>query len=210
LKRFPVSILNVRSTALTLVGVLGGTLALVSTGNAACGRPNTYGLHKNAWHATERGSPYLKTGYEVETDEEIVSDSPAEHRFSPYAIVGVWKYQITVNGGPMIDFGYQLWHSDGTEDMSSGARAPQTGYTCVGVWDRITLHHYKLNHFAWGWNATGTVFMGPVAINEDIETDPTGKHFSGTVEYISYKPDGVTVDGAITRATVTGDRVEVK
>src|SRR5580700_1236613 len=43
-----------------------------------------------------------------------------------YAIVGLWKMTMTAKGnkapkdGTPIDFGYQAWHADGTELLTSG------------------------------------------------------------------------------------------
>ena len=55
-------------------------------------------------------------------------DNPGNH-----SIVGMWSFNMTPTAGPG-DFGYQQWHSDGTELMNSGGRAPATQNFCMGVW----------------------------------------------------------------------------
>src|ERR1700754_3743133 len=48
------------------------------------------------------------------------------------SIVGMWKVTFTSNG-KLVDFGYSVWHSDGTEILNSGNRAPVTENFCLGV-----------------------------------------------------------------------------
>src|SRR5690349_15288093 len=36
-----------------------------------------------------------------------------------HSIVGLWSFKM-VSGGQTVDFGYQEWHSDGTELLNSG------------------------------------------------------------------------------------------
>jgi hypothetical protein len=43
----------------------------------------------------------------------------------PNSIVGLWSVTLTAGGGTF-DWGYQVWHDDGTEIMNSGSRAPAT------------------------------------------------------------------------------------
>jgi hypothetical protein len=191
-------------------GVLMVALGCASEANARCGqlpglKPASY---RWAPESTGGGSSYLLPAM----FQAIADSDPGEARFSNYAIVGVWKYQLLSKGvkglqdGTVLDFGYQSWGADGTEIMNSGSRPPATGYICTGVWERVSYHHYKLNHFAWGWDKSGTVFLGPTVIKEDVEADEAGNHFSGTVQIIQYETDGKTVSGDIVTGTVTGDR----
>jgi len=185
-------------------------LGFAGAANAGCGqlpglKPTMY-----RWDSSPdlgRSAYMLPTLFEADSD----SDS-SDARFSNYAIVGVWKYQLLAEGnkgipdGFVLDFGYQSWGADGTEIMNSGSREPASGYICTGVWKRVEYHHYKLKHFAWGWDKTGTVFLGPTVIKEDVEADEAGEHFRGTFQIIQYEKDGKTVSGDIVKGTVTGDR----
>jgi hypothetical protein len=132
-----------------------------------------------------------------------------------YAIVGLWKMTMTAKGnkapkdGTPIDFGYQAWHADGTELITSGSRPPLTGDVCQGVWERTSYHHYVLNHFGLSWDPTGTAFVGPANIKEEIVVDESKNHYAGTFEITQYSTDEKTVLGGV-KGVVTGDRVTAR
>ena len=69
------------------------------------------------------------------------------------SIIGLWSIEFFA-GANMIDFGYAQWHSDGTEIMNSGARAPATENFCLGVWSQTGPFSYHLNHFALSYDQT--------------------------------------------------------
>ena len=69
-------------------------------------------------------------------------------------VVGMWSVTLTANGGTF-DWGYQVWHNDGTEIMNSGSRAPATENFCMGVWAQTGPFSYKLNHFALSYDFRG-------------------------------------------------------
>ena len=58
--------------------------------------------------------------------------------------------------GVTVDFGTVQWHDDGTELMISGGRRPSTGDVCMGVWQQIGSHSYKLKHLALAWVSSDT------------------------------------------------------
>ena len=129
------------------------------------------------------------------------------------AIVGMWKVQFVSEGttgipdGTVIDSAYAQWHSDGTEIMNSG-RPPITSSFCLGVWKRTGGATYKLNHFALSWDPTGTVFVGPANIREDVTLDNNGNTFSGTFTIDQFDTNGNTlghIAGKISAQRVTPD-----
>ena len=87
---------------------------------------------------------------------ELVSDG--DRASAP--ITGFWKIQLALPDGTVIDQGYATWHADGTEIINS-SRPPISGNFCMGVWKRTGRSTYKLNHFAMGWDASGTNLIGP-------------------------------------------------
>ena len=121
------------------------------------------------------------------------------------SIVGLWAVKLTV-GAQIVDQGYSVWHSDGTEIMNSGGHAAATGNFCLGVWAQTGGNRYHLNHFALAydpnsWN-TGFPFpnappageaaaglMARINLLEDVVLDPRGDHFSGTFTQIGYDPN---------------------
>ena len=104
------------------------------------------------------------------------------------AIVGLWAVQFFA-GGNMIDFGYAAWHSDGTEIMNSGGRAPATENFCLGVWEQTGPQTYRLNHFALSYDAASGALNGKVNIKEDIVLGKGGGDFSGAFTIDVYDPN---------------------
>jgi hypothetical protein len=95
-----------------------------------------------------------------------------------HSIVGMWSFRQTA-GGNMVDFGFQQWHSDGTEFMNSGTRAPATQNYCMGVWSQRSPGHYHLNHLAISYDSSG-VQNANVTITEDVALAATGMSYNGT------------------------------
>lgn len=121
-------------------------------------------------------------------------------------IVGFWKVQASLPDGTVIDDGYATWHSDGTEIINS-SRPPISGNFCMGVWKRTGRSTYKLNHFAMGWDPTGTVFIGPTNLKEEVVLDRSHNSYSGTFTVDQYDTNGnvlahITGNVAAQRITV--------
>ena len=107
--------------------------------------------------------------------------------FGP-SVVGMWSVQFLV-GGAQFDFGFQQWHSDGTEILNSGSRAPSTENFCLGVWSQVAPFHYRLNHIALSYDTAGNM-NARVNIKEDVTLDPRGNEFSGPFTLDVYGPNG--------------------
>lgn len=134
---------------------------------------------------------------------------------SDQAIVGFWHVKFTVGSGSSaveIDAGYSQWHSDGTEIMNSGGRAPATSNFCLGVWKPIGWHMYKLNHFATSWDPSQVsttnpngVLLGPAQIQEQVTLSRDGSSFSGTFT-IDQFDENLNVKQSVA-GTITGTRI---
>ncbi|MBD8873900.1 hypothetical protein [Rhodanobacter sp. DHB23] len=127
-------------------------------------------------------------------------------------ITGLWYYTQTAEGngpgtpdGTLIDFGFQAWHADGGEFMNSGTLPPPSGNFCEGTWAQTGAHTYQLNHFALSWDNTGTVYIGPANIREDITLSNDNNSMSGDFSITQYAPDGSTVI-AYVKGTLKGTR----
>ena len=129
------------------------------------------------------------------------------------AVVGLWKFKFVSKGskgipdGALIDAGYVTWHNDGTELMNSG-RVPKTGSFCMGAWKQTGYRTFKLNHYALSWDDSGSAFVGPTNIREQITVDHSGKSYSGTFTLVQYSVDETTVlatvKGVVTASRITG------
>ncbi len=126
-------------------------------------------------------------------------------------ITGLYRFTFMSQGnsgipdGAVIDQGFEIWHADGTEVMNSG-RAPMTQSFCMGAWAQTGLRSYHLNHWALSWDATGTSFVGPTNIHEDIKQDASGNGFSGSFSIDQYGTDGSTLLGSV-KGTVSATRI---
>ena len=129
-------------------------------------------------------------------------DNPGNH-----AIVGMWSFQMTAGGGT-VDFGYQQWHSDGTELLNSGGRAPATENFCMGVWRQVGPSKYHLNHFALSYDSSGTL-NAKVNIKEDVTINANGTSYSGPFSLDVYDPNSGTllqhVAGQVTAHRITAN-----
>jgi hypothetical protein len=127
-------------------------------------------------------------------------------------IVGFWHVKFVSEGssgipdGTEIDAGYSEWHSDGTEIMNSGGRSPITSSFCLGVWQQTGASTYVLNHFAAGWDPTGSTLIGPGNIREKVTLGPNGNQFSGTFTVDQYDESNnllAHLQGVITATRIT-------
>jgi hypothetical protein len=191
-----------------LLGAAALTLLLVPTSYAACGAGQPVATHAS-WSPQLRGTQ----------GAHFVMASDLLDLIDP--IVGMWHVKFVAKGsnnsapvtdGVEMDAGYSVWHGDGTEIMNSGGRAPKMGDFCLGVWQRVGERGYKLNHFAAGWDPTGSNFVGAAQIQEQITLDRTGNSFSGTFTIDQYSEvNGVMAPSPVLhfQGNITGTRMTV-
>lgn len=136
--------------------------------------------------------------------------------------IGMWNIQFISQGngshtppipdGALVDFGYNLWHSDGTEMLNSGAHAPATQNFCMGVWVRTGMFTYQVNHFALSYNSSTGALANKVNIREQITLDPSGNELSGTFTINIFDSTGTQqvdhIVGNITATRVTVDQTQ--
>jgi hypothetical protein len=137
------------------------------------------------------------------------------------SMVGMWHVVFTADTflgskipATVIDNALAVWHSDRTEIMNS-VRPPQDGNFCLGVWEQLDRSHYFLNHFPWysnefpNTNASGIGDpVGPTQIQEWVNLDSDGDHFTGTFELDAYDLSN-NIFASFT-GTLTGTRVTTK
>jgi hypothetical protein len=175
----------VRASAAILLGLGAATYA--TSASAECGDALN---HHAAW--LEQGGAALL--------HQAAEDNAGNH-----SIVGMWSFRMTPTAGPG-DFGYQQWHSDGTELMNSGGRSPASQNFCMGVWRQTAESRYHLNHLALSYDpGTGTL-NARVNIKEDVTLDPTGNSYTGSFTIDVYDPSGASVV-AHQNGQVTAQRV---
>jgi hypothetical protein len=163
-----------------------GALAAAAPAYAGCG--DVAGVKPSAWDGGN-GTSLFHYG---------------DHDRQP-AIVGLWSTQFFA-GSTMIDFGYAEWHSDGTEFLNSGSRAPATQNFCLGTWAQIAPNRFKLNHFALSYDAGTGKLNGIVNIREDVTVG--GDEYGGAFTIDVYQPTTKAVLNHVA-GRVTGKRVTI-
>ena len=117
----------------------------------------------------------------------------------------MWAVTFT-SKGKLFDFGYSIWHSDGTEFLNSGARAPVTQNYCLGVWKEVKPDSYSLNHLALSYDTSGKL-NARVRIREDVKLSGNGNSYSGSFTIDAF--DAATGKTRLQHVagTITGKRV---
>ena len=133
------------------------------------------------------------------------------------SIVGLWSVRFLSQGntshtppipdGAVLDWGFNQWHSDGTELINSGGHAANTGNFCMGVWGQTGFLTFEVNHYALSYDATSGSLVNIVNIQEQVTLSPSGNSYTGTFTFDIYDPNGSKVDHVV--GTITGTRVTV-
>jgi hypothetical protein len=192
---------------------------LVPNSQAECGGFLQPLGHRTSWHP-QYGQAYLLPA-------AVIQDDEAGAAAADVSIVGFWHVKFYSDGittgipggipkGTEIDAGYAQWHSDGTEINNSGGRAPNTENFCLGVWEKVGWHQYKLNHFATSWDPTkGTIgpagpsgeLIGPTNIRELVTLSAGGENFVGSFTIDNYDEAGLLLSHL--QGKITGTRITV-
>lgn len=176
--------LYVRASAAMLFG-----LGAVTFGSSAYACGDEALIHAASWH-----------GQSNQLFRQAQIDAGNIH-----SIVGLWSFKMT-SGGQTVDFGYQEWHSDGTEILNSGTRAPATGNFCMGAWKQTAPSRFHLNHYPLVVDNNG-VLQARVVLKMDVTVAPNGMSFSGMFTQDVYDPSGTTKIAPTMSGPVTAQRV---
>ncbi|WP_130619349.1 hypothetical protein [Dyella amyloliquefaciens] len=200
-------------TAIALV-VIGLTTAGVTRNAEACG----YG-DVRSWNSTHWTLPAgAQSAIASAAAAAAAAPQAAANSINPLQllepITGLYQFTFTAKGnkgipdGTVLDQGFATWHADGTEIMNSG-KPPITQSFCMGAWAQTGVRTYKLNHWALGWDNTGTVFLGPTNIQESVKLDAAGNSYSGSFSITPYPPSGspagTPVVGVVSATRISAD-----
>jgi hypothetical protein len=203
--------MNTRLQTAIALGLLGLATLAVTHRAQACGLSNGPLTAARNW-APRAYTPYNQTLRHPGQQTAIANDLQ-----SRVPITGMYRMNEVAEGngpggppdGTPFDFGYQTFHADGTELLNSGSRPPPSTQFCQGIWARTGERTYSVNHFALTWDNTGTVYLGPANVREDLTLSKDHNSFSGDFNVTQYAPDGVTViahvQGNVTATRLTMD-----
>jgi hypothetical protein len=108
-------------------------------------------------------------------------DAAAQH------LVGLWQVVFT-SGGQVVDQAFELWHSDGTEEILD-ITPPAQENACFGVWVQTSRDTVKLKHPSWTFDANGNL-TGTVILRETVQLDHGENKFTGTYTIDVYDTSG--------------------
>lgn len=212
--------MHIRLQTAMVLAALGVSATTLSTRADACGVTD-YRIPMSFHWSLPHSMPD-RAAADVEASAASLA-SPAANRAAAKAenvlqqlepITGLWRFTFTSKGnvgipdGAQLDAGFVTWNADGTEIMNSG-RAPPTSNFCMGAFRHTSVYGYKLNHYALAWDPTGTVFVGPANIREQVQLDRGGNTYSGTFSLTQFGTDGSTVlvhlNGVVAASRLTPD-----
>lgn len=209
--------MNTRLHTAIAIAILGTAAATLSTGAHACNLTDYRSMSSPHWSLPRALPDSAAAAVEAAA---ALQASPAANSAAVSAdnllqqldpITGLWQFTFTSKGnvgipdGAQLDAGFVSWHADGTEIMNSG-RAPMTSNFCLGVFRHTSVYGYKLNHYALSWDPTGTIFIGPTNIREQLQLGAGGDTYAGSVSITQFAPNGTTVLGRVT-GTVSAKRI---
>jgi len=185
---------------------------LVPQASAACADPSSLQGPFVFPHANAQLRPASLTADSVQRPLQRGGEG------SGASIVGMWSIQLLSQGngshtpaipdGALLDWGFNQWHSDGTELLNSGGHAANTGNFCMGVWGQTGFLTYEVNHYALGYDATSGALLSINVIREQVTLSPSGDSYSGTFVLDVYDPSGAHADhitGTVTATRITVD-----
>jgi hypothetical protein len=212
--------MNTRLQTAMVLAMLGVSAATLSTRANACGVTDyriPMSFHWALPHAVpDRAAAVVEaSAASLASPKANSAAAKAENVFQLLEpITGLWQFTFTAKGnvgipdGTQLDAGFVTWNADGTEIMNSG-RAPPTSNFCMGAFRHTSVHGYRLNHYALAWDPTGTVFVGPANIREQLQLDRGGNTYSGTFSLTQFGTDGSTVlahfTGVVAASRLTPD-----
>jgi hypothetical protein len=119
------------------------------------------------------------------------------------SVVGLWHVVHTTSAGPVLFEGFDLWHSDGTEEEIPNM-PPVTGAICFGVWNQNGKQIQLLTHttFTYDMNSNWT---GTINLTEINKLSKDGNSYKGTFDLKQYDTTGALA-GEVT-GTSAADRL---
>jgi hypothetical protein len=177
-----------KKRVLQLVAVAVFCTAFVPGARAACGISATPKMRLRA------ALPEMKS-----------SQAHTAQASDPVSIVGLWRVTF-VSDGEVVDEGFDMWHSDGTEVLND-TPAPASGNVCLGVWTATGPLTFSLKHPSWTFDDAGNL-TGTSVIREQVTLSADGNSFKGPVTVDVFDLSGnqiLHLDGEIMAERITVD-----
>jgi hypothetical protein len=122
-------------------------------------------------------------------------------------MTGLWR-TVYVSGGVVINVGFNIWHSDGTEWALDSLSPPFQGNTCGGAWEQIGRRTYRTVHPAFNYDTAGLNAVGIFIERVKVTLSADGNRFEGKFTFDNYDFQGNLLSPSVAGA-VTGTRITV-
>ncbi len=188
-------------TAAASAAAILTTLFCAAPAQASCAS-NAAALKAGAAAAAARTNPFAMPSPAAVRSATTFANADATTAEVP--ITGYWYTRFTA-GGQLIDDGFDIWLSDGTEILND-TTAPSSGAVCLGVWTKTAPYTYTLKHPTWLFDSTGVNLVGIGLILEKITVNSTGDTYTGTSELYSFDLSGNLLQHLAVE--VTGQRIQ--
>lgn len=124
------------------------------------------------------------------------------------SITGFWK-TVYMSGGAVINVGFNVWHSDGTEWALDSLSPPFQGNTCAGVWEQVGRRTYKTVHPSFNYDSAGLSVVGIFIERVEVTLSADGSRFEGTFTFDNYDFQGNLLSGSVAGA-LKATRINVR
>ncbi len=142
-----------------------------------------------------------------EPASESTQDSEPRTGDKSPSMTGLWR-TVYVSGGVVINVGFNIWHSDGTEWALDSLSPPFQGNTCGGAWEQIGRRTYRTVHPAFNYDTAGLNAVGIFIERVKVTLSADGNRFEGKFTFDNYDFQGNLLSPSVAGA-VTGTRITV-
>lgn len=104
------------------------------------------------------------------------------------SIVGLWHVVHTKTDGSLLFEGFDIWHSDGTEEEIANV-PPATGPVCFGVWAQNGKQVQLLIHTTFTYDTNNNP-TGTIVLTETNKVAKDGNSYSGPFDFKVYDTNG--------------------
>jgi hypothetical protein len=182
-----------------LIVTVGLSSVWTSSAVAACGSSP-----QRTPAAVSAASP-LPLPQESASDATVERESRFGDKRPP--ITGLWK-AVYMSGGAVVNVGFNIWHSDGTEWALDSLAPPFQGNTCAGVWEQTGPRTYKTVHPSFNYDSAGLTVVGVFIERVKVTLSLDGSRFDGTFTFDNYDFQGNLLPGSVA-GTLTATRINV-
>jgi hypothetical protein len=128
-------------------------------------------------------------------------------------MTGLWKTVFKLSDGSVVNVGFNMWHSDGTEWALDSAVPPALGDVCLGVWEHSGPRTFDTIHSNFNVDPTGTTIVSIFEERLHVTLSANGDSWAGSFTWDCFTFSGTRIvdpaNGCGIGGTATGARIKV-